>query len=107
MAKAREDGGSRDIKVDWGRAQEEPVQAVNVFAAQANPHFHLLNLGFIAPPVAVDQEDARRINRLKSIQPHVVARIFLTPDDMQKLVQILSDNIESRQRLFEGLKQEE
>jgi hypothetical protein len=100
MAKAQK-GGGRHVRVDWSKAEEEPVQAVNVFAAQANPQYHLLNLGFLAPPVTIDQGDVQGAGEL-SIAARVVARILLTPEDMRQLVKILSDNIASREKLLKS-----
>jgi hypothetical protein len=100
MAKAQK-GGGRHVRVDWSKAEEEPVQAVNVFAAQANPHYHLLSLGFLAPPVNVDLADVQGAGEL-SIAARVVARILLTPEDMRQLVKILSDNIASREKLLKS-----
>ena len=102
MAKAQKNGEGLNIRVDWTGASGEPVQAVNVFAAQASRDFHVLNLGFVAPPVIVDQVDAQRIKQLKSIPPHIVARILLAPEQMTQLVKVLSENIESRKKLLES-----
>ena len=100
MAKTQKSGGL-EVRVDWSKADEEPVQAVNVFAAQANPHYHLLNLGFLALPVTVDEADVKHPGGL-TIPARVVARILLTPEDTRQLVKILSDNIATREKLIES-----
>ena len=96
---ARQQVIGRKLGVDWSAADEEPAQAVNVFAAQATPHSHLLYLGFVAPPVIVDDADMQRAGKLKRLPARIVARVVLTPADMRKLVKILSDNIESHEKL--------
>lgn len=102
MAKAQKGAGDLNVRVDWSEARAEPVQAVNVFAAQASREFHVLNLGFVAPPVMVDEVDARRVKQLKSISPHIVARILLAPQQMTELIDILSRNIASREKLLKS-----
>ena len=98
MAKEQK-GVEVEIRVDWSKAQDEPVQPVNVFAAQANPHYHLLSLGFLAPPIAVEQPATQRSGEM-SMSVRIVARILLTPEDMRQLVRVLSDNVESREKLL-------
>ena len=89
-----------DLDVDWSAAADAPAQIVNVFAVQANQHFHVLNLGFAAPPVLVSEADMQRASKLTSLPAQSVARIVLTPADLRKLVKVLSDNIETREKLF-------
>lgn len=89
----------RKLGVDWSAAEQEPAQAVNVFAAQATQHSHLLYLGFVAPPVIIDDADMQRASSLKRLPARIVARVVLTPSDMRKLVKILSENIESHEKL--------
>jgi hypothetical protein len=99
MAKEQK-GVDVEIRVDWSKAQDEPVQPVNVFAAQASPHYHLLSLGFLAPPIfAVEQPATQRSGEM-SMSARIVARILLTPEDMRQLVRVLSDNIETREKLL-------
>ena len=86
--------------MDWSAAKAVAVQATNVFAAQAHNEYHVLNLGFAAPPVIIDQADLQRVNKLKRLPAHVVARVLLTPTDMRKLAKVLSDNIKSHERLI-------
>lgn len=98
MAKEQK-GVDVEIRVDWSKAQDEPVQPVNVFAAQASPHYHLLSLGFLAPPIAIEQAATQRSGEM-SMSARIVARILLTPEDMRQLVRVLSDNIETREKLL-------
>ena len=99
MVKPKED---LNIRADWSGAEDEPVQVVNMFAAQANPNHHVVNFGFVAPPVVVDSIDLERARELKSLPVRVVARLFLTPTDMQQLVKILSDNIQAREKILKS-----
>ena len=101
MAKAQK-AASWDVRVDWSGAQKEPVQPVNVFAAQATPDFHVLNIGFVAPPVVVDEEDVRRAQRSRNVPPDIVARVLLTPEHMNQLVKVLLDNIASREKIVKS-----
>ena len=93
MAKTQKSNGS-DVQVDWSGAEEEPIVPANVFAAQANPNFHLLSIGFLAPPIRDGVQPPR-----KTLSVRVAARFLLTPEDMRELVEILSRNIERQKRL--------
>ena len=94
MAKPQK-GVDVEVHVDWSNAQDEPVQPVNVFAAQAAPQYHLVSFGFLAPPIAVDPAAKQPSGELR-LSPRIVARVLLTPEDMRQLVKVLSDNIETR-----------
>ena len=99
--KEQEDIPARNVSVDWSGAKEVNVQPVNVFVAQAAPSHHVLNLGFVAPPIIVSPEDQQRAKSLKRVPAHVVARVVLTPDDMRDLVKVLSDNIAARDKILQ------
>ena len=92
-------GDEKKLRVDWSAAQDEPAQPANVFVAQATPEFHVLNIGFVAPPVVLDDVDKQRARNMKRIPARLVARVVLTPEHMRQLVQVLSDNIASREKL--------
>ena len=98
MAKAQKGSGGPDVQVDWSGAQQEPVQPVNAFSAQTNANFHVLSLGFVAPPI---RDDVRRVGKL-TVPVSIAARVLLTPGDMRRLVDILSHSIGSHQEVLEN-----
>ena len=83
----------RKVKGDWSTADKVPVRPVNQFIAQTGPHDHILNLGFVAPPVVLNPE-----NQEPSIPVDVVARVLLTPAKMRELAAVLADSIELREK---------
>ena len=100
MVKERDGAQERNLSVDWGGAREVNVEPVNVFVAQAAPTHHVVNFGFVAPPIIVSEEDRAAAESMTSVPAHVVARIVLTPKDMRDLAKVLADNIKARERLL-------
>ena len=105
MAKIKR-AGDKILDVDWSAASNEPVQLANVFAAQANAEYHVLNIGFAAPPVIATEGDRQRAHAMEHIPARIVARVVLSPGDIRQLVKVLSGNIASRERLLAQLAEE-
>ena len=99
-------GGDKVVDVDWSAANDKPVQLANVFAAQANAEFHVLNIGFAAPPVIATEVDRQRAHAMKYIPAQIIARVVLSPGDVRQLVKVLSGNITSREKLLAQLAEE-
>ena len=86
------------MQIDWSAADGVPVQPANQFVAQATPNDHVLNLGFIAPPIVLTPDDQERVAAMKSIPVRVIARIQLTPGAMRELIGVLSKNLAIREK---------
>jgi hypothetical protein len=77
-----------DVKLDWGGAKGVGVQPVNIFVVQAGKDSHVLNLGYVAPPLGDESPE--------TIPVHVVARVLLTPAIASALITALTDNVRRR-----------
>ena len=83
-----EDDENTELRLDWSDAESMAVQLANIFIVQAGPDSHVLNLGFVAPPLE-DGQDTVRV--------HVVARVLLTPETAATLVNGLAENLRRRE----------
>lgn len=90
MAKSAD--SSEFVELDWSEADGMNVEPVNVFVVQGGPDSHILNLGFVIPPVHVGP----RREPLTRVQVHVVGRVLLTPSSARALVKGLADNARRR-----------
>jgi hypothetical protein len=84
-----EDEESPDVTFDWSSAESMAVQPVNMFVVQAGPDSHVLNLGFVAPPLHGEG--------LERVPVHAVARIMLTPSTVAALLAGLAENVRRRE----------
>lgn len=85
--------GSELVELDWSEANGMNVEPVNVFVVQAGPDSHILNLGFVTPPVYVGSQR----EPLTRVHVHVVGRVLLTPESVRALVKGLADNVQKRE----------
>lgn len=83
---AEDDAG---VNITWSGAEDMAVQPVNILLVQAGPDNHVLNLGFLAPPLPGQQT--------ANLSVRVVARVMLTPDTADMLITALKDNVRQRE----------
>ena len=85
------DDESAELRIDWSAADGMAVQPVNIFMVQSGPDSHVLNLGFVLPPLH-DERPA-------TLPVQVVARVLLTPGTIGTLMEGLADNVRRREEL--------
>ena len=85
---AEDDAG---VTIAWSSVEDMAVQPVNVLLVQAGSDNHILNLGFMAPPLPGEQA--------ADLSVRTVARVMLTPDTADMLITALTDNVREREEL--------
>ena len=88
------------IVPDWSGFESIPPYASNVAIAQANPEYHVLTLGFLSPPRGAHTMEGQEI----SVPVSIVARVLLTPEDIESLIGLLRANVEKRLEIQNRLK---
>jgi hypothetical protein len=86
--------------VSWVGVEHLPVEFGNIFAALIGENAIVLNLGSLVPPV-VESEEQLAALRFFPVKP--IARIALTPGNLDGLIETLED----ARRDYEEFKQQQ
>ena len=83
------------IVPDWSGSDSIPPYASNVAMVQADPDFHVLTLGFLSPPRGAHMVEGPEI----PVPVSIVARVLLTPRDVESLIDMLRANLDKRMEI--------
>lgn len=87
------------ITVDWDQAGElPPVMASNVILVQQTPHEFILTFGFATPPIWLTPPTPEQIANAKTIKPHPIVRLGMSPGRVVELLQVLQQQLAAYQQ---------
>jgi len=91
-------------EIAWVGAEDLPVQFANIFSAVIGEQAVFLNLGSLVPPT-VESEEQLAAFRFLSVKP--IARVALTPGNLDGLIQALENARKDFENFKRGLSEEE
>jgi hypothetical protein len=98
------DESQNEPEIAWVGAEDLPVQFANIFSALVGENAIFLNLGSLVPPT-VESEEQLAAFRFLPVKP--IARIAMTPGNLDGLVQTLENARREHEDFKRGLSDEE
>lgn len=92
-----EESDAKPVEIDFVVSPDLRTEFANQFVVQHQPEGFFLSFFDLAPPIILGdpEERAAQIERTKSVKAYCKVRLFLTPNDMRKLVGVLTANLEN------------
>jgi hypothetical protein len=89
-----------ELKVDWTGIEDVPLLVANQFVVQFHEGAFVLSLGQVTPPVLVGTPEQRKADAqdLESVPVKGVARVYLTRQRLEELVQGLQSTLDAAPR---------
>jgi hypothetical protein len=100
-----EDEGEIQVPLTWVGLEEVPTLAANQIVVQFTAkHEFVLTFGHVTPPILLGTEEERREQlRMVTFAPvKPVARLGLTRQRIEELVQVLTENLQNHDKVFPG-----
>lgn len=80
--------------LDWTRLPQVPVHSANVLVVHGTEEGHVLNFGYISPPI---EPQGGSTTRFEDLQVQVVARLLLSQSVAQRVAASLQNSINNWQ----------
>ncbi len=95
-----------ELESAWIGADDLPVSFANAFAITLGPNAIFLNLGSQVPPAIESESDVERLRSLGYLPVKPIARVAISPQGLDDLIQGLQNTRKQHRQLLKALESE-
>lgn len=92
-----------ELESAWIGADDLPVNFANAFAITVGPNAIFLNLGSQVPPAIESEGDLERLRSLGYLPVKPIARVAISPQGLDELIQGLQNTRKQHKQLLKAL----
>lgn len=96
------------LPIEWHYPEGLKTGYATNFIVQHTEHEFYLSFFDFPPPILLGSEEQKleQLERLESVRPSAIARIAMTPDRMEELIEMLQDNLSKYREKHSGAEEE-